>query len=111
MDGQQESQTGSTALAAAEDKLRIEPITDFEAEESAYITPDAVINGAPIGVRTQTLVQLVKQGTDLGETFVDYLCTHPFYASLDFAGCGCGALRLADGVGKIVDLGAELDDI
>ena len=56
MDGQQERQTSGAALAAAEDKLRIEPITDLKAEESAYITPDAVINRAPICVRTQTLV-------------------------------------------------------
>lgn len=111
MNGQQERQAGGSALAAAEDKLRIEPVADLEAKESAYIAPDAIIDGAPIGVRTQTLVQLVKQRTDLSETFVDYLCAHAFYASFDFTGCRCSALRLADGVGKAVDFGAQPGDV
>lgn len=111
MNGQQERQAGGSALAAAKDKLRIEPIADLEAKESAYIAPDAIIDGAPIGVRTETLVQLVKQRTDLSETFVDYLCAHAFYASFDFTGCRCGALGLAHGVGKSVDFGTKLGDI
>jgi hypothetical protein len=57
--GQEERESSGSSLATAKYELWVEAAADFQAQESANVTPDAVFNTAPIRMRSQSLIELV----------------------------------------------------
>jgi hypothetical protein len=62
MYGQEERKSSGPSLAAAKYELWVEAIADFQAQEPANVTPDAVFNAAPVGVRSQSLIDRLTGG-------------------------------------------------